>query len=109
MKRFLIGLAVVVGLLLSSTAMAQKPACVDVEKASAKDLSKLDGVGDKLSKAIINYRKAERTKATRAKKKKWMFNNWATLLKVPGIGPAVCKKNISRVCFGGKVQKACPR
>lgn len=101
--------AVVMCLLVSGSAMAATPGCVDVETASAKQLTTLAGVGPALSKAIINHRKAERNKATRAGKKKWNFRNWATLMKVKGVGPAICKKNIAKVCFGGKVQKACPR
>ena len=91
-----------------SVACAKPAACVDVEKASAVQLQKLKGVGPALSKKIVNHRKAARTKATKAKKGTWNFKNWATLLKVPGVGPQICKDNIKLVCFNGKVQKACP-
>jgi len=90
-------------------APAAQAGCLDVEKASAKDLEKLKGVGAKIAKAIINYRKKMRTKATKAKKAKWNFRNWATLMKVKGVGPKICKDNVKTVCFNGKVQKACPK
>ena len=92
-----------------SLAQAKPAACVDVEKASAVQLQKLKGLGPALAKKVVDYRKAARTKATKAKKGTWNFKNWATLLKVPGVGPQLCKDNITVVCFSGKVQKACPK
>ncbi len=110
MKRFLSVLILIAVLLAFGTATAAvPPPCVDVETTSAKDLAaKLDGVGEAKAKAIITYRATHRTANTKAGKKKWNFNNWATLMKVPGIGHAICTKNIAKVCFSGKVQKACP-
>jgi DNA uptake protein ComE-like DNA-binding protein len=87
---------------------AQEP-CLDVEEASAKDLTSLKGVGDVLAKRIIDYRQLQRTAATKGGKPKWMFRNWATLMKVQGIGPKICEDNRERVCFSGKVQKTCPK
>ena len=106
LKTMLCTLVALAMLLLAAPAEAK---CVDVEKASAKQLQVLKGVGAKIAKAIINYRKKMRTAATKAKKKKWNFRNWATLMKVKGVGPKICKDNVKVLCFSGKVQKACPR
>lgn len=95
--------------LLFCAPSARADKCVDVELASAKQLQVLKGVGPKVAKAIIGYRKKMRTAATKAKRAKWNFRNWATLIKVKGVGPKICKDNIKRVCFNGKLQKACPR
>jgi competence protein ComEA len=83
--------------------------CIDVEEASAKQLQALNGVGEVLAKRIIDYRQQQRTAATKAGKPKWMFKNWATLIKVEGVGPKICEDNLALVCFGGKVEKSCPR
>eukprot|EP00931_Biecheleriopsis_adriatica_P117857 TRINITY_DN93339_c0_g1_i1.p1 TRINITY_DN93339_c0_g1~~TRINITY_DN93339_c0_g1_i1.p1 ORF type:complete len:163 (+),score=29.06 TRINITY_DN93339_c0_g1_i1:51-539(+) len=93
-------------LLFSAPAFAQS--CVDVDSASAKDLESLKGIGPALSKRIIDYRKNERTAATKDGRKTWNFQNWATLMKVDGISQSICNDNISNVCFSGKPQKACP-
>ncbi len=99
----------VAGLFFSVPAFAQEaPACLDVETASAKDLEALKGVGPALSKRIIDYRKGERTKATKDGRKTWNFQNWATLMKVEGVAGQICKDNVATVCFSGKVQKTCP-
>jgi competence protein ComEA len=108
MRRWIMVLLALCGLLLAPPALAAGK-CVDVEEASAKDLEALKGVGPALAKRIIDYRQKERTAATKAKKPKWMFRNWAALMKVSGIGPKICQDNIAVVCFGGKVQKSCPK
>ncbi len=112
MKKFLFGLAFV-GLLFTGTAYAADGAtkCVNVDSATAKDLQQLQGAGDKVAKAIISHRKVKRAAATKAKKKKWNFKNWKTLLAVKGLGPKFCADNVAIVCFGDKgvVQKKCPK
>jgi DNA uptake protein ComE-like DNA-binding protein len=100
-----IGLLVVAPLVQAEEATA----CIDVESASAKQLEQLKGVGPALAKAIVDHRQAMRTKATKAKKKKWNFQNWARLMKVKGVGVQICKDNLVQVCFSGKPQKACPQ
>ncbi len=95
-------------LTLSSSAIAA-PKCIDVDKASAKELTALKGVGEDLAQRIIDYRKKERTKATKEGRKTWGFRNWQTLMQVKGIGPKICQDNIEVVCFSGKVQKSCPK
>ena len=88
LKTMLCTLVALAVLLLAAPVEAK---CLDVEKASAKELQVLKGVGGKIAKAIINYRKKMRTAATKAKKKKkWNFRNWATLMKVKGVGPKIC-------------------
>jgi len=111
MLRTLSALALVASLLiLPAAACAGNPKCVDVETATAKQLQAgLKGAGAKVSKAIIAFRKAQRTAATKAGKKTWTFKNWKTLMKVKGLGPKFCADNVSKVCFAGKIQKTCPK
>merc|ERR1712194_653945 len=92
----------------SVPAFAADAPCVDVDSATAKDLEGLKGVGPVLSKRIIEYRKNERTTATKDGRQTWNYGNWATLMKVEGVSQQICTNNIAQVCFGGKVQKACP-
>ena len=82
---------------------------MDVETASAKDLEALKGAGPATAKKIIDYRKAERTKATKEGRASWNFRNWATLMKVDGVGAKFCTDNLATVCFSGTVQKSCPK
>ena len=82
---------------------------VDVNKASAKQLTTLKGIGPSLAKKIVAYRQAKRTAATKKGKKTWNFNNWKTLMAVPGVSKQICKNNLTHVCFNGKAQKACPK
>ena len=98
----------VTGLMLSNA--VAKP-CVNVDKASAKELLALRGVGEKTAKAVIEHRKKMRAKATKEKKKGWNFNNWKTLLTVKGMHHKICTENIKMVCFGSKTvpQKSCPK
>ena len=96
------------GSALPAFAAEAPAACVDVDSASAKDLESLKGVGPVMSKRIIDYRKNERTAATKDGRKTWNFDNWATLMRVEGVGQQICADNIAQVCFGSKVQKACP-
>jgi DNA uptake protein ComE-like DNA-binding protein len=109
MKRMLIALVALLVLVLPSGAGFAADKCVDVEEASAKELQALKGVGEVIAKRIVDYRKQERTAATKAKKGKWLFKNWATLMKVDGVGPKICADNLAAVCFSGKVQKSCPK
>jgi len=83
--------------------------CVEIDKASAKNLQTLKGIGPKIAKAIIDYRKRERTAATKDGRKTWNFRNWKTLMKVPGVGPKTCESLREQICFGGKVPKSCPK
>ena len=98
------------GLLFAGTAHANP--CLNIDKASAKDIEKhLQGAGPAKAKAIVVHRAAARTAATKAGKKTWNFNNWKTLLKVKGLGPKFCEENVGKVCFGDKTtpQKTCPK
>ena len=107
MVRWLFVLVFSLSLWVGTSSVAQA-GCIDVETFSAKQLEEMKGVGPALSKAIVDYRKAQRTAATKAGKPKWNFKNWATLMKVKGISAKVCADNIGKVCFSGKVQKSCP-
>lgn len=113
MKRIaiLFSLAFLFCLVTAATASAgdKKATCIDVETASAKQLTGLKGVGDKTAKAIVDFRKQKRTEATKAKKKTWNFDNWATLYQVPGVAEQICRDNRDQVCFSGKIQKTCPK
>ena len=99
---------VVLGCGLAAPAFAADAPCIDVDSATAKDLEGLKGVGPVMSKRIIEYRKNERTSATKDGRQTWNYGNWATLMKVEGVSQQICTNNIAQVCFGGKVQKACP-
>ena len=105
--KFLAYIVVFAGLVWASPVFAEG-GCVDVESASAKDLEALKGIGPALSKKIIDYRKAERSKATKEGRAAWNFRNWATLMKVNGVGAQICTENLQTVCFSGKAQKTCP-
>ena len=108
MNHFFLVLVCLSLLVIPVTASAGK--CkVDVNTASAKALTSLKGIGPALAKKIITYRQAKRTAATKKGKKTWNFNNWKTLMAVPGITKQVCDANISHVGFSGKLQKACPK
>ena len=112
MYKIILG-CILIGALCMGTAYAQgkAAACINVDTATAKGLQKLKGVGPALAKSIIDHRKAQRAMATKAKKKKWMFNNWKTLLMVKGVGHKLCTENVGRVCFADKkvAQKTCPK
>jgi DNA uptake protein ComE-like DNA-binding protein len=100
--------------LVATTPVFAEPAptaaqCVEIDTTSAKTLQTLKGIGPKIAKSIIDYRKRERTAATKAGKKTWNFRNWKTLMKVSGVGVKTCEALREQVCFGGKVQKACPK
>ena len=111
--RWFVATLLVLSLLLPSVAMADAPvtaaSCVEIDTASAKKLQTLKGIGPAIAKAIINYRKRERTAATKDGRKVWNFRNWKTLMKVPGVGPKTCESLRTQICFGGKVQKSCPK
>ncbi len=92
-----------------ATAAEKKAGCIDVETASAKQLTALKGVGEKIAKAIVDFRKKKRTAATKAKKKTWNFGNWATMYQVPGVSQQICQDNKDKLCFSGKLQKTCPK
>ncbi len=84
-------------------------ACLEINKATATQLQTLNGVVAAIAKAIVAYRKAKRTAATKNKKKTWNFNNWKSLMAVKGVSKSICTANISKVCFNGKLQKSCPK
>ena len=83
--------------------------CVEINKASAKQLQSLKGVGAAIAKAIVDDRKAKRTAATKKGKKTWNFNNWKSLMAVKGVSKSLCAANLGKVCFNGKLQKTCPK
>ena len=110
--RRLVTFVFILCLLAPTVTAAETPtagSCINVEKASAKKLQSLDGIGPKIAKAIIDYRKKERTAATKEGRKTWNFRNWKTLMKVKGVGKKTCEKLREKICFGAKVQKSCPK
>ena len=110
MKNFVLFLA---SLSMFFTGLANaKDTCLNIDNASAKEIAEhLKGAGPAKAKAIIAYRAAARAAATKEGRKTWNFKNWATLLKVKGIGAEFCANNIEKVCFGNKTtpQKTCPK
>jgi competence ComEA-like helix-hairpin-helix protein len=111
--RWFVTMLALVALLATPAVFAQDAPvaakCVEIDTASAKKLETLKGLGPKISKAIIAYRKRERTAATKDGRKTWNFRNWKTLMKVSGVGPKTCEALREQICFGGKVQKSCPK
>lgn len=110
--RWLVTSLFVLTLVFASTAVAHAPSaarCVEIDTASAKKLQTLKGIGPAIAKAIIDYRKRERTAATKSGRKTWNFRNWKTLMKVKGVGPKTCVTHREHICFGGRAQKACPK
>ena len=93
---------------VASLAFDKAPSQVDVESAAVKELSSLKGVGPATANAIIDYRKKMRAANTKSGKKTWNFHNWATLMKVNGVGPQICQDNIETTCSKGKIQKKRP-
>ena len=108
MKRLLVLLVCLVFLAVPATAGTAN-CVVDVNTATAKQLTKLKGIGPALAGRIIAYRKAKRTEATKKGKKTWNFRNWKGLMAVKGVSKSLCAQNISKLCFSGKLQKACPK
>jgi DNA uptake protein ComE-like DNA-binding protein len=107
-SRSLFAVGLVASLMTFSQA-AYAGCAVDVNKDSAKKLEGLKGVGPATAKAIVDYRAKQRTLATKSGKKTWDYKNWATLLKVKGVTIQICAGNVTKVCFSGKPQKACPK
>ena len=110
--RWLVTVLVTLCLLVPSVSFATPPqagSCVNVEKASAKQLETLKGIGPVIAKAIVNYRKKQRTAATKEGRKTWNFRNWKTLMSVKGVGKKTCESLREKICFGAKIQKACPK
>ncbi len=79
MKKILLGLCCLVGLLAAT---------VDINNASAKELTNLKGIGEAKAKAIINYRKTH------------CFTKAEDLMKVKGIGKATFKNNKDEISVG---------
>lgn len=67
---------------------ADVQSAINVNKASAEELTGLDGVGPAKAKAIVAYREANGP-----------FRDKAQLLNVKGIGEAILKKNEARIAF----------
>ncbi len=108
MKRLFL-ILVCLSLLVIPVSVSAGKCKVDVNVATAKTLTTLKGIGPALANKIIAYRKAKRTAATKKGKKTWNFNNWKSLMAVPGVSKQICANNIAHVCFSGKLQKACPK
>ncbi len=87
------------GLMLLLIAMLGAPAFagkVDINKADVATLTgNLKGIGPVKAKAIIDYRK-----------KNGSFKSLDDLLKVPGIGEAIIKKNRSNLSLKGGLSKS---
>ena len=76
--KHLFRLLVCLSLLIIPVSASAGKCKVDVNKASAKDLTSLKGIGPALAKKIITYRQKKRAIATKKGKKTWNFNNWMT-------------------------------
>lgn len=69
-------------------------ATIDVNKADAKTLQTLEGIGPKKAQAIINYRR-----------KNGQFKSLSDLQKVPGIGEKTLLKNKRKLSLKGGLSK----
>ena len=107
-RRFLV-LFSMLGALSLGSLDAHAKCGVDVNKASAKDLQRMKGVGPGIAKNIMDFRTKQRRTATKNGRPTWNFQNWASLYKVKGVDKQICAGNIKLVCFSGKVQKSCPK
>ena len=80
---------------------------LEINEASEMEMLKMDGVGQTKAKAIINYRRAKRSEATKNGEQKWNFNSWVDVMAIEGIGETICEKNKSKVCFNGRPSFGC--
>lgn len=93
---------------LATKALAGGAQCVDFNRATERELAVLKGVGPVLAKRIIGYRKAQRAQSTKMGKGLWNFADWRSVMAVPGVGPQICKLNLSTACFSNRRAAKCP-
>jgi len=65
---------------------AADPAKININTASAEELTQLQGIGPKYAAKIVEYRE-----------QKGPFASAEDLMKIPGIGPATFEKNKERI------------
>ena len=65
---------------------ATQAASVNINKASAEELTQLKGVGEKYAEAIVHYREEH-----------GLFKQAEDIMKVPGIGPKTFETNKERI------------
>ena len=80
---------------------------LEINEASQMEMRKMDGVGEAKAKAIIDYRRAKRSEATKNGEQKWNFNSWVDVMAIEGIGETICEKNKSKICFNGRPSFGC--
>jgi competence protein ComEA len=75
---------------VASAAAPERPAIIDIDRASAEELDELPGIGPALASRIIQDREANGP-----------FGSMEALEEVRGIGPALASKLATRVTFSG--------
>jgi competence protein ComEA len=68
--------------------VAKEAAKININKASAEELTQLQGVGSTYAEHIVQYREAHGP-----------FTNAEDIMKVPGIGPKTWEENKDRIAI----------
>jgi competence protein ComEA len=87
-RRQVVALCLVIGLLvvLSLPVWAAEAQPVNINTATAAELTQLKGIGTKYAERIVQYREANGP-----------FKSAEDMMKVPGIGPRTCEVNKDRI------------
>ncbi len=96
-NRKLLAWLVVIGLIIgfSGIAMAEDAAKININTATADELTQLKGVGEKIAADIVAYRQEN-----------GMFSSPEDLVNVKGIGPKTLADNINMITVGDVTGKA---
>jgi len=91
-KRY-IGLLVLIAFVLASgiSALAKEDVKININKATAKELTKLKQVGPKVAEKIVDFRE-----------KNGPFKKPEDIMKVSGIGPKIFEQNKDMIIIGDK-------
>jgi competence protein ComEA len=77
---------IIIGLTFIQTLPAQGVKKININQASIKEFSWLEGIGPKLAERIVQYRKEN-----------GLFESPKDIMKVKGIGPKTWEKNKNRI------------
>ena len=87
-RRHVVALCLVIGLVvaLSLPSWAEDPQPININTATAAELTQLKGIGTKYAERIVQYREEHGP-----------FTSAEDMMKVPGIGPRTCEVNKDRI------------
>ena len=87
-RRQVVALCLVIGLVvaLSLPSWAEDPQPININTATAAELTQLKGIGTKYAERIVQYREEHGP-----------FTSAEDMMKVPGIGPRTCEVNKDRI------------